>query len=80
MSKPSKLILTTTAAGYAERSGLSSAISSLSLPESTAVGDIVSVKVADKSHNFAVIRRRWIAAGANPSLEITLDYPASGGR
>lgn len=41
-------------------------------------GDVVTVSANGASHDFAVLRRRWILGASDNRLEITLDYPARG--
>lgn len=78
MKKPAEFRLTTVAARHAERHGLSDMISTLPVPENIAVGDLISVEAGGKTHDFAVIRRRWIFVRPQMLLELTLDHPASG--
>lgn len=48
----------------------------LDLRTDCAPGDIVSAEIAERPHDFIVLRRRWIIASAGRQLEIMLDHPA----
>ncbi|WP_181257052.1 hypothetical protein [Pseudaminobacter soli (ex Li et al. 2025)] len=50
------------------------------LPAHCQLGDLVSVKIDGATHEFVLLRRRWIAGDGSTRLEVTLDYPAHGGR
>jgi hypothetical protein len=72
--------LTVTAQSYAGKVGILDNVLAASLPAECQVGDVVRVRVHGADHDFALLRRRWIADDSGTRLEVTLDYPACGGR
>lgn len=74
------IALTVTARSYAVQMGILDNVLAAALPAECQVGDVVTVRVQGADHDFALLRRRWIAGDEGSRLEITLDYPAHGGR
>ena len=75
------IVLTAGADRHVRDHDLALALDLLQLPEGCANGDLVSLEAGKSArHDFSVIRRRWVAAGNNTKLEITLDYPAASPR
>ncbi|MEO3998782.1 hypothetical protein [Mesorhizobium sp. CAU 1732] len=70
------IALTASARRHADRHALAEHFSELRLGAEVANGDLVSIEAADTRHDFAVIRRRWIARDGASVLELTLDHPA----
>lgn len=71
--------LTMSAARKVRDNGLQPAVDALEIGAEFAVGDLVTLSVGETETTFAIIRRRWII-GPTVRFEITLDYPARGGR
>ncbi|MDH6232737.1 hypothetical protein M2281_003336 [Mesorhizobium soli] len=74
------VVLTTTAGRYAARQGVLDQVLATALPATCQVGDLVSFEIEGMTHEFVLLRRRWIAGEGSTRLEVTLDYPAHGGR
>ncbi|MER8866075.1 hypothetical protein NKI19_20590 [Mesorhizobium sp. M0751] len=75
------IVLTAIARHYVGKQDIAETVEALDLDSDCAVGDLVSVIRADTQHDFAIIRRRWIAGETGTALELTLDHPArSSGR
>jgi hypothetical protein len=74
------VVLTATAARYAARQGILDQVLAVALPVNCQVGDRVSLEIDGTTHEFVLLRRRWIAGDGSTRLEVTLDYPAHGGR
>ncbi|PTE12192.1 hypothetical protein C9427_00950 [Mesorhizobium helmanticense] len=74
--EPAIIILTVVARHYASKQGIAEVVETLDLGSDCAVGDLVSLVKAGTRHDFAVIRRRWIAGETGSTLELTLDHPA----
>lgn len=74
------VVLTATAEHYAAQNGILERVLAIALPAQCQVGDFVSLEVGGVSHEFGIMRRRWVAGEDSPRLEITLDQPARGGR
>lgn len=72
------MVLTGSARMYAGKLGLDAAIGALKLTPECQTGDVVSIASGAGSHDFAVLRRRWVVEGAAIRLEITLDHPVRG--
>ncbi|MDX8530022.1 hypothetical protein RFM41_11780 [Mesorhizobium sp. VK25A] len=70
------ITLTSAASHYAGKHSIAGALGALRLYSDCTVGDLVSLEDAGARHDFAIIRRRWIASGAGVKLELTLDHPA----
>ncbi|MER8382040.1 hypothetical protein NKJ36_12320 [Mesorhizobium sp. M0142] len=70
------IVLTTVARHYAGKQDIAAILETLDLDSYCAVGDLVSVVRAGTQHDFAIIRRRWIASETGTTLELTLDHPA----
>ncbi|WP_395447296.1 hypothetical protein ACHMW7_20230 [Aminobacter sp. UC22_36] len=70
--------LTGSARIHAGKHGLDAALDRLALSPECHTGDVVTISAGGNSHDFAVLRRRWIVGGAQNRLEITLDYPVRG--
>ncbi|MBB6466407.1 hypothetical protein HNQ96_002272 [Aminobacter lissarensis] len=70
--------LTGSARIYAGKAGLDGVLSGLALSPECQTGDVVTVSATGTSHDFAVLRRRWIVGATGNRLEITLDYPLRG--
>ncbi len=49
----------------------------LQLGSAIHVGDRLAL-TDDPEHDFKVMRRRIVLAGAEPTLDVTLDFPARG--
>lgn len=74
------VVLTATAEHYAAQNGILERVLAIALPAQCQVGDFVSLEIGSVSHEFGLMRRRWVAGDGTPRLEITLDQPARGGR
>jgi hypothetical protein len=74
------VVLTATAERYAARQGVLDKILAVALPATCQVGDLISFEIDGTLHEFVLLRRRWIAGDGSTRLEVTLDYPAHGGR
>jgi hypothetical protein len=74
------VVLTATAERYAVQTGILERVLATALPAECQVGDVVSMEVDGRSHEFGLLRRRWVAGDGTARLEITLDHPALGGR
>lgn len=70
------IVLTTVARHYASKQNITETVEALDLGSACAVGDLVSFMKAGTRHDFAIIRRRWIAGETGARLELTLDHPA----
>jgi hypothetical protein len=70
------IVLTTIARHYADQQDVAETVEALDLDRNCAVGDLVSFVKAGTQHDFAIIRRRWIAGEMGTTLEVTLDHPA----
>ncbi|MER8397400.1 hypothetical protein [Mesorhizobium sp. M0306] len=70
------IVLTAIARHYAGKQDIAETIEALDLDGDCAVGDLVSVVRAGTQHDFAIIRRRWVASETGTTLELTLDHPA----
>ncbi|CAN7437064.1 hypothetical protein [Aminobacter sp. LjRoot7] len=70
--------LTGSARIYAGKVGLDGVLNALTLSPECQTGDVVTVSASGASHDFAVLRRRWIVGAMGNRLEITLDYPIRG--
>jgi len=73
-----EVTLTGSARIHAGKAGLEGVLGTLALSPQCQTGDVVTVSADGASHDFAVLRRRWIVGAAGNRLEITLDYPARG--
>ncbi|MCG8270686.1 hypothetical protein MIC97_04090 [Aquamicrobium sp. NLF2-7] len=67
--------LTESARHYAVRAGVLPDLEGMSLSEASQTGDVVSLVSHGETHDFAIIRRRWIVSASGTRLEITLDHP-----
>ena len=70
--------LTGSARIQASKAGLEDVLSGLKLSAACQSGDVISVSAGGDSHDFSVLRRRWIVGDGGHLLEITLDYPVRG--
>jgi hypothetical protein len=73
---PVVITLTSAASRYAGKHSIAGTLAALRLDSDCAVGDLVSLEDTGTRHDFAIVRRRWIASGAGATLELTLDHPA----
>jgi hypothetical protein len=71
-----RVVLTRTAARYADTHDLNSRLERLALTGNVAVGDGVAVSQHGHRHLFRVIKRVWVETPAGIQPEITLDWPA----
>ena len=74
------IALTTTAKSYAVQMGILDKVLAIALPADCQVGDVVTLHAGGADHDFALLRRRWLAGKDGTRLEVTLDFPALGGR
>ncbi|MEP9396031.1 hypothetical protein [Mesorhizobium sp. KR2-14] len=74
------IALTITAKSYAARLDILDKVLAVVLPADCQVGDVVTLHAGGADHDFALLRRRWIAGEDGTRLEVTLDFPAQGGR
>ena len=74
------IALTITAENYAARMDILDKVLALALPADCQVGDVVTLQAGGADHDFALLRRRWLAGEGCTRLEVTLDFPAHGGR
>lgn len=72
------MVLTGSARIYAGKFGLERALGTMKLGAECLTGDIVSISSGSDTHDFAVLRRRWLVDGDTGKLEITLDHPVRG--
>lgn len=70
-----RILLTASARHFAEERGWVDRLGALQLGGMVQVGDRVALG-DELEHDFKVIRRRIYAAGEEPVLEVTLDFPA----
>ncbi len=68
--------LTQSAQRYADKHQIRDDLRALELGTDCMPGDLVSVEIGMRPHDFIVLRRRWIIGGARRQLEVTLDHPA----
>ena len=67
--------LTGGAGRYADKHQLRDELSGLDLSPNCRPGDIVSLEIRERPHDFVILRRRWIISSAGQQLEFTLDHP-----
>jgi hypothetical protein len=72
--------LTDSALRYAKRRRLESNLERLALGPECAAGDLVSLEMADRPHDFVILTRRWVVSSEGRHLELTLDHPVRQGR
>ncbi len=70
-----EVALTESARRHAARSGMLPELEGMRMPGACLTGDIVSLAKGGETHDFAIIRRRWIVSGSDAELEVTLDHP-----
>jgi hypothetical protein len=68
--------LTQSAARYVDKYQIRDDLMELDLGTDCLPGDIVSVEIRERPHDFIILRRRWIITDASRLLEMTLDHPA----
>jgi len=71
--------LTASAERYATSNSLRKTVAEAAIGPDAAVGDVVSFTAEGQSHDFAIVRRRWLVEDGTTVLEITLDHPARRG-
>ncbi len=71
--------LTGSAQRHADKRQIRDEVSALGLGWDCLQGDIVSVEIGGRPHEFIIVRRRWVIGSAGRRLEITLDHPARAG-
>lgn len=69
------ILLTPAARRFAEERGWTDRLEALQLGAMVQVGDRVALG-DDATHDFKAIRRRILATDEEPTLQVTLDYPA----
>ena len=76
----SVVCLTAGAGRYADKHQLRDELLSVDISPDCHQGDIVSLEIGERPHDFVILRRRWVVSNAGQQLEITLDHPARTGR
>ena len=74
------IALTITAQSYAAKMDILEMVLAIALPTDCQVGDVVTLRAGGADHDFALLRRRWLAGEGGTRLEVTLDFPAQGAR
>ncbi|MBB4649864.1 hypothetical protein GGQ99_001586 [Aminobacter niigataensis] len=76
--RPVSISLTATAKAYVGKAGIDVELEAMRLSADCQIGDVVSISSGGTSHDFAVMRRRWIVDRSRSRLEVTLDHPVRG--